>query len=201
MRAGQRVAGFRVVKCLAVNRGRLPVPSRVASSAIGSETALMGVFMTTEAPRREAEPGPIQILALQKRSRLRGNVLRRVAGAATHARVLSVERVSGLGVIESLRRRSPVNHLEIGSVVIRMALDACCSRRAGPGIGRMKTLVRLNLVGNFLMALQTLERGGLGGNFMTLDAIRRPSKALVRPGKRTGGNLRICGSGETKPGA
>jgi len=63
----------------------------------------------------------------------------------------------------------------------------------------MKTLVRLNLVGNFLMALRTLERGGLGGNLMTLDAIRRPGKAVVRPSKRTGRYLRICGSGETKP--
>jgi len=124
MRASQRVAGFRVVKRLAVNRSRLPVGGRVASSAIGSEAALVSVFMTTEATRREAEPGPIQILVLQKSTRLRGNVLCRVAGAATHARVLSVERVSSLGVIESLRGRSPMNHLKIGSVVIRMALDA-----------------------------------------------------------------------------
>jgi len=63
----------------------------------------------------------------------------------------------------------------------------------------MKSLVRLNLVGNFLMALQTLERGSLGGYLMTLDAIRRPGKTLVCPGKRTGRYLRICGSGETKP--
>jgi hypothetical protein len=90
MRAGERVAGFRVVKRLAVNRGRFPVDSRVAMSAIGSEAALVGVFMTTEATRGKTEPGPIQILARQRRARLGRNVLRGMAGTATHAGMLSV---------------------------------------------------------------------------------------------------------------
>lgn len=104
-------------------------------------------------------------------------------------------------MIETLRGWSPVNHLEFGTVVIRMALDARRSGRAGPGIRRMKPFVRLYLVGNFLVAIQTLERGGLGGYFMTLDTICRPSKALVCLGKRTGGYLRICSSSQTKPDA
>lgn len=123
-------------------------------------------------------------------------MLRRVAGATTDTHMLSVERVSGLGVIESLGGRSPVNHLEVFTVVIRMALDARHTRRVGAGIGGMKALVGLDLVGDFLMALKTLEREGLGGDFVAFDAIRTSCQALVGLGERSRGNLRDCRSGQ-----
>ena len=112
--------------------------------------------------------------------------------------MLSIERVSGLGVIEPLRSRSPVNHLEIFSVVIRMALCACRARRAGQWIRRMQALFLLNLRGDFFMALEAPERKTLRRYLMTLDAICRPSKALVRSGKRSWGYLRICSSSQKK---
>ena len=152
VRAGERIAGLRVVEVLAVDARRLPIDGRMAPRAIGSEAALVLVFMAGDAHWRQAEPGPIQILARTERARLRGNVLRSMAGATTYAHVLAIEHVTGLRVVESLRCRIPW----IIWNPRRCDRSGIYAGRTGgaDGEGRMKPLVLLHLIGYLPMALK-----------------------------------------------
>ena len=90
----------------------------MASRAILPEPPLVFVLVARAAARGKPHPCVVQILACQQRPRLRGNVLRAVACTATNSHMFPIERISGLRVVKSLRRRRPVDHLETLAVVI-----------------------------------------------------------------------------------
>src|ERR1035438_5942863 len=98
--------------------------------------------MACNAAWRETKPGSIQILARQECARLRRDMLTRMAGAATHAHVLAIERESGLRMIETLGCGIPMQHLEICSVVIGMAFYASRARRSRPWKRSMEQISR-----------------------------------------------------------
>ena len=164
----------------------------MALGAVGPEAALMLVFVAGAASRRKAEPGVIQVLGRKESPSLRRDMLRIVTGAATDAEMLSIEHVTGLRVIESFWRRIPVEQGKVSAVVIGMALDTGGPCRPRARKSRVETFVVLQLVANLAVTINAAERGRLGGNRMTLDATLRPVQALMRPGKRSRGNLRVC---------
>ena len=162
MRAGQRVVGLRVVEVLFVELGPLPIGGRVALCAGLPKAALVLVHVAGGASRSEAHPCVIEVFCVQHASRCRGYALRIVAGAAGNADVFSVERESGLGVVEAFGRRIPMDQREVLPVVVRVAFHACRSRGPCMRIGGMKPLVALQLIGDLAVALHTAKRGRLG---------------------------------------
>src|ERR1035438_1486555 len=118
-----------------------------------------------------------------------------VAGTAGHSGMLAVECISRLRVVEPLWRRIPVHHREIRPIVIRMAFYASRTLRPRARIRGVKSLVLLQLIGNLLMTFDASKRWRLRRDFMAFYAIGRSVQALVRLGKRTRRNLRICHPG------
>ena len=80
-----------------------------------------------------------------------------MAVAAACGGVLSVEHISGLGVVEPFARRRPVKHVEVFAVVIGMALDAGRALRPTVGIGGMKAFLKAKFEGNLLVALNAAK--------------------------------------------
>jgi hypothetical protein len=140
----------------------------------------------------------VQILARKERALRRCDVLQIVAGAAADARMFAVEGKACCGVIEPLRSRIPMHHLEVDSVVIGMTLHAGCARRARPWERCMKAFVLLNLTLNLPVAIQAFEGGRLHGDLVTLDAICGSAQALMRLRQRTRRNLRPGGKTKTQ---
>lgn len=191
VRPGKRIARLRVVEVFRIDLGGLPIDGGMTLTTVGSEAALMLVFMAGDAVGRQAEPGAIQVLCPEQSARRRRDMLGYVAGAAADADVLAVERISGLRVIEAFRCRIPVQKGEVLSVVIRVALNAGRAGRTRARESGVKPLVPLQLIRDLAMAFDTAKGRGSGGNFVTLDAIGRTIQVLVRPGKRSGGDLRM----------
>lgn len=96
MEAGERVPGLRVVEL----RCRFPVHEVVTLQTILSQLAVVNIFVATDAVLRQAQKGAAQILHLDQRTCSRLNARGHVALAAVNPRVLSLQRVARLRVIE-----------------------------------------------------------------------------------------------------
>lgn len=188
--SGQRVLRLRMIKCLLVDACGLPFRRRMALCAIDTESALVNIFVTAGASWRQSHPCVVQIFARKERSLRRCDVLRIVARPAAYAHMFAVQDKAGRRVIESLRSRSPMHHLKVDAVVIGMALHTCCAGRAGSRKRRMKAPVLLDLILNFPMAIETLERGSLDGNLVTLNAVHISTQSLMRLRQRARRDLR-----------
>lgn len=149
--------------------------------------------MACGATWRKAHPCVVKVLAGEKRSLRRRNVLQIMAGAAAYSCMFAIEGKTCRGVIEPLRSRIPMHHLEIDAVVIGMALHTSRAGRPRSRERCMQTLVLLDLIGNFPMAIQAFEGGRLHGDLVTLDAVRSPTQALMRLRQRPWGDLRRRG--------
>ena len=189
MLAGEGIARLRVIERLTVEARSLPIRGFVALRAVWPEAALVLVFVARSTRRRQAHPRVIQIFARQKSALRRSNMLRQMAGTTAHSHVFAIEDIAGLCVIESRRRRVPMDHVEAHAVVIRVALHASRSRRTRTWKRRVQSLVLLDLRSNLAMALQALERRCPRGNLVALDAVRVSTEALVGPGQRAGRDL------------
>ena len=86
--------------------------------------------MACGATWRKAHPSVVQILTRKERTLRRGDVLQIVAGAAAHAQMFAIEHITRRRMIESLRSRIPMHHLEVDAVVIGVALHTGCAGRA-----------------------------------------------------------------------
>ena len=190
VRARQRKACLRVIEAALVDVGGLPVDSGVASRTIASQAALVRILVARRAVRRQAHPGMVQVFRREKPARRGGDVLHVMTIPAAHARMFAIEGKARSRVIESLRSRIPVHHLEIDAVMVGVALHTRCARRARSRERCVKTLVLLDLVCNFAVAIYTLEGRSLNRNLVTLDAVRRPAQALMRLCQRPRRDLR-----------
>ena len=165
--SGQGILCFRMVELL----GLFPVGHIVAALAVGAELPLVHVLMAGDAILREAQKRLREVLLLNQRA-LRGNhVRRRMALLASYGRVLFHEWISGLAMIELLKRRLPMDERKILAIVLEVAPHAV------PAIGilhpekRVVALMRGQTVGNFLMAFQALERRRAGSELVTRVAL------------------------------
>jgi len=118
MLACERETRLRVVKTFLAYAGCFPLSGGVAPNAIRSKASLVFVLVTGAAAWRDSQPRAIQILAPQQSPRLAGDMLRCMTCPATHAHVLTIERITGLRVVETGRSRIPMDHLEVLAVVI-----------------------------------------------------------------------------------
>lgn len=63
---------------------------------VGAKAALMFIFVADRATGRETEPGVVLVFAMQQRTRIGGNILRRVTAPAGHANVLPLQMEASL---------------------------------------------------------------------------------------------------------
>jgi len=118
-------------------------------------------------------------------------MLRTVAGTAAYVRVLAVEHIPCFRVVKAFWRWIPVQQRKVLPVVIGVAFDAGRPRWSRARKSSVKPPVPLQLVRNLAMAFDTAKGGRLGRNLMTFDTVGGSVQVLVRPGKRSRGNLRI----------
>ena len=155
--ARQRIAGLGVIECLLIELGALPRCGVVALQAVGAETALVLVLVARSARGTKPHPGVVELLFAQQRAGGRSDVLGGVAIAASGGCVFPIQDIAGLGVVEALHRRVPVEHVEVFAVVVGVALYAGRAGRAGQRIGGMQAVVALHLGGNLAVTLGAPE--------------------------------------------
>lgn len=131
--------------------------------------------MAGEAIAREPEEGAIQVLLFKPGAFRRRNVSRLMALLASQGRVLSLQPVACLVVIEGLFRRLPVNKLEIHTVVLRVTTSALLV------VGflhqpRVIPAVRRDALSHLGVALQALEVLVSTCNTMAGSAIGCPTE-------------------------
>ncbi len=93
--------------------------------------------------------------------------------------VFAFEHVSGFLVVERLG--VPFNEREVFAVVFGVAAGALLARAGGNVIRGMQSLVGIEALGDFGVALQAFE-GGLSAELVTTGAVRRSVEGLVRTG-------------------
>ena len=116
-------------------------------------------------------------------------MLRRVTRTAAHTRMLPFQHEARLRVIKSLGCWIPVNHLEIGPIVIRVAFHATRASGFCMGKCRVETPVVLDLRRNLFVTLNAAKRRRLRVDLVTFDAIRAATQALMRSRQWTRRNL------------
>lgn len=178
--ARQREVRLRMIKAGLVDGRSLPIVGVVAARAIAAEAALVRVFVACCAVRRKAHPRVVQVLAGQQRACRSGNVTDIVTIAAANAGMLAIQREPCRRVIEPLRRRIPVDHLETHSIVVGVALDACRSQRSRSRKSGMQSGIALQFVSNFPVTVDALERWSTRRNLVALNAIRVSGQGLMR---------------------
>lgn len=204
MQARQWEMCLRMVEAMRVDLGALPVRGRMALSAVGSKAPLVLVLVTRDATRRKTKPGLAEIFARQKRAPRFNYVRGLMAGTAAHARVFAVQYVACLRMIESLRRRVPVQQCEILAVVVRVALYAGRAGRPGLRIGRVQSLMLLKLRSNLLVALDASKRRCACRDRMALGAVIWTIQIVVRGrewARRYLSARRICCPAQKSPDA
>jgi len=178
----ERITCLRVVEPGGIDLRLLPVDRGVALRATGSKAALVRILMAGAALRRKAHPGVIQVFLRQGSAGRSGDMLRRVAGAATQGRMLAFEPVARCAVVEPLHRRGPVEHVEAFAVMVGMALHARRARRTRLRVCRVQASMLLNLDRDLAMTVETAELRRARRYGVAFGAIRRPIQALMRSG-------------------
>ena len=167
----------------------------MALGAGRAEASLVLVFMAGKAVGGKPHERVVQVLATEKCALRSGDVLRGVAGAAGDRGVLPVQHIAGLAVVKAPGSGVPVQHVEVFAVVVRVAFDAGCTRRATLWERGMQTTVVLDFIGDFGVALRAAKCGGTCGDRVALGAIGRAIEPLMGLGKRAGRDLRTDGDG------
>jgi hypothetical protein len=191
MQPRERIMRRGVIEALLFDLGVFPIGRVMALRAGGPEAALVLVLVASHALRRKAEVAMTQVLLLQESAGRCGNILRLVARTACHADVLPIQGESGLGVIESLRRRIPVQHREILAVVVGMAFYASFTGSAFIRKSAVQPAMLLQLRGNLAVAFGTAERSLAHRLGMALGAVSRSLQIVMWTRQGSGGNLRM----------
>jgi hypothetical protein len=112
-------------------------------------------------------------------------VRRIMALLARQPRVLSFQRIAGLGVIESLFGRFPVNDLEFHAVVFGVAANALLVVGLRDE-NRVIAAMGSDALGNLSVAFEALEVLIPTCKSVAGRAVRRPTQKLVRSGEGAG---------------
>lgn len=132
-------------------------------------------------------------------------MLGRVTTIAGEARVLALQCVSSLLVVEYLG--IPLNQGKIFAIVFRMTADTLLTRTRRKMIGSMQALAFGQALGNFRVAIQALEGCLSSSQLVAAAAIGGSVKRLVSSRQRSRRNLpdtkwpqeKQAGSAEEKP--
>jgi len=169
VQARQREPRFRMVDLC----GCFPVDEVVALQAVLPELAVMYIPVAGHARLRQPEKGPAQVLQLD-RGTFRGlDMSRRVTLAAFNSRMLSLQLVARLAVIERMEGGLPVDQRKVLAVVLRVAFRAVLlAWESG-----VQPAVIADFPCDFRVALLALEKRGS-------PAYRVAGRALCRPAHR-----------------
>lgn len=136
-------------------RRGLPVGEVMALHAILPKLAAMDVLVTRIAFLRQSEEGLSQVVHFDQWPLGLADMRRRMALAAFESRVLALQWIASLIVIEGLKRRLPVDQRKILAVVLGVAFGAIFLVRET----RVQPAVLANLPRNFGMALLAFQNG------------------------------------------
>lgn len=112
-----------------------------------------------------------------------------MTAVAGKSRVLTLQDVAGLAVIEAAGRWSPLDKREVFPVVLGVTLGATLTRVGRQLVRSVQTAIGFQATGNFGVALETLQFA-LGADLVTGSAMGSAFQRLVRSGERTRRNLR-----------
>ena len=175
MQAGQGVARLGVIEIL-VSLGVLPVVYVVTVLTLGSKPSFVVVLMTGNAFGRRAEKRASGILPFQEAADLREHVRRRMALLTFDTGMFALQGITGQAMIELFFRGLPVNKREILAVMVQMAANALFAVGILHLKPRMVPAVFRKQTRDFLMTLETFERGCARTKLMAAVALRRATE-------------------------
>ena len=170
-------------------RDILPVFEIVALLAILPQAAVMLILVTSYAGLRNAEKRLGRVANLDAELLGGGDVLRDVAPVAGQAGMLSGQGVSSLAMIESGRRRCPLDQREVFPVVLGVAARAFLTGARLEAVRRVQSAMRRQPRSDFGVALQALQRH-LTTELVAGRAMRCSFEGLVGARQRPRRNLR-----------
>ena len=175
VQACKRIARLRVIK-----RGRdiLPVVEVVALCTVRPQSSLMRVVVAAPASLGQPDEGSRQILHLDQRFLAGCDVFWHVALPAFEARVLPLQGIAGLLVIERLR--IPLDDREVAPVVIGVAFGALLARTRPQPVRRVQPLVSIQPSGDLRVTVQAFESRLSTSQLVTRGAIGSALKIFVR---------------------
>jgi hypothetical protein len=172
MQSGERKTRPGVIE---LPSGVFPVDAVMTLRAFGTKATIVRVLVAGRTRRTQSKKSPAQILDLDRGSPGAGNMLRRVTEIAAEARVLALQYIASLFVIEI--PRLPFNQLEVASIMLGMATRALLARFRLHPVGGMQPLPGSQPLRDFGVAIETPENcltaklvttGALGGAFERL---------------------------------
>ena len=193
MQASQRIARLGVIELAG---SVFPVDKVVALDAIRSQPPFVKIFVTRRAGLRDSQEALAQIFRLDVGALGGRNPLRQVTLVAGQPRVLALQHVAGLAVIELVRTRVPLDQRKICAVVIRVTLHAFLAGARGNVIRAVQTLFCCHPRPDVGVATDALEYRLTAADLMTIRAVRQAIQKLVRSRQRAGRDLGVrvsCG--------
>jgi len=113
----------------------------------------------------------------------------RVALVAGNASVLSFKFEASEPVVELLLRWLPANQIEVFSIVLQMAAHTLLAIGIAHLHLRVVTVLVLECLGNLGVAVETLESGSAGAEFVAGITLRGPAEGRVSFGQGPGRDL------------
>lgn len=98
--------------------------------------------------------------------------------------MLAIENKAGFGVVKTFGRGVPVQHVEIGAIVIGMTLDASRAGRSCTWKRGVQAAIVLQFRRDLSVALRAAIGWGARVELMALGALRFAAKTLVGFGER-----------------
>jgi len=165
--------------------GCFPIYKIVALRAVLPELAAVRVLMAGHAIGGQTKKRLVQVFDLDQRANSSADVRRCVALVAGNVGVFTLQRVSGLVVVETPFRRNPVDQLKILAVVLRVTFRAVFP----VGELRVQTAPSGNLSSNFCVAPLTIQYRRALTHDVAARALRGTAERLMSLGKRPRRNL------------
>ena len=168
VQTGEGIARFCVIEIL----GGFPVLNVVALRALTAELAFVRIVVARGAIGRKAEVGFREVVILDEGFFGGDHVRGCVAFFAGHGAVLALQRITGQTVIEFWRRRFPVDDIEIFAVMFEVASNAVLAGGILHSELKMVAVFCGERLGNFFVAIETLEGGSAGAELVAGIALR-----------------------------
>lgn len=166
-----------------------------------AQLAFMGVLMAGYTIFLQSQERLPQVFHADRSPLTIGHPLGLVTLVTSHPRMFSRERITGLGMIESLLGWLPVDQRKLSAVVFGMAARAILRHPGFVHDGVVESPRLRQSSCDFLMAVKALERAALGPELVARRALCRAIHGLMCSGKGAGRDLRVrrnSGTGQQK---
>jgi len=171
-----------------------PLPARqgVALFARLRELVAMPVGVAGTTGARQAQEGAVEGFCSNAGGFTLGDVRRLVAIPAIEPGMPTLERVSGLCVIELILRSFPVNELKLFSIMFGMTTNATAPRPFRADHPGMPPASLFESLADLLMAVKAFEFRRSLARIVAVVAVRRTGEKLVRLRQRARRDLSPC---------